>query len=84
MRAAVPPTPTWSNTRWLETRLPEELAMWSAVYEMTTQVMSQAFSRQVITLASPPLQEVEDFVHNGSMKWASVCFHPTVNFAAGR
>ena len=68
------------STRWLETRLPEELAMWSAVYEMTTQVMSQAFSRQVITPGITTTQEVEDFcAHRFHEMGLPVCFHPTVN-----
>lgn len=68
------------SVRWLETRTPRELAMWSAPYEVTTQVMGQAFSRRVITPGVTTTEEVEAWCEQ---RFADLglptCFCPTVN-----
>lgn len=68
------------SVRWLETRTERELNMWSAAYEITTQVMAQAFSRQVITPGVTTTEEVEEWCEQ---RFADLglptCFRPTVN-----
>ncbi len=45
--------------RWVETRTEEELAMYPSVYDVTTQIMSRAFSREVIVPGITTTEEVE-------------------------
>ena len=67
-------------TRWLETRTERELAMYPAVYEVTTSVMSRAFSREVITPGVTTTQDVEDWAAEEFRQMGlPTCFRPTVN-----
>lgn len=66
--------------RWLESRLPEELAMWNAVYQVTTHVMSQGFSHRVITPGVTTTQQVEAWCAQRFYELGlPTCFYPTVN-----
>lgn len=67
-------------TRWLETRTGRELAMYPAVYEVTTDVMSRAFSRETITPGVTTTQEVEEWAaEQFRLLGLPTCFRPTVN-----
>ncbi|MBR0139049.1 MAG: M24 family metallopeptidase, partial [Firmicutes bacterium] len=48
--------------RWIETRTDEEMAMYPSVYEVTTQVMNRAFSREVIVPGITTTDDVEWWV----------------------
>ncbi len=45
--------------RWIETRTDEEMAMYPSVYEVTTQIMNRAFSREVIVPGVTTTEDVE-------------------------
>lgn len=68
------------SVRWLETRTSQELAMWNAVYDVTTKVMAHAFSRAVITPGVTTTQEVEAWCEQQFCNLGlPTCFRPTVN-----
>jgi len=68
------------SVRWLEHRTEPELAMYPHIYDITTSIMSWAFSREVITPGVTTTQEVEFWAADEYRKLGlGVCFPPTVN-----
>ena len=67
--------------RWIETRIDEELAMYPSIYRLTTEIMSRAFSREVITPGVTTTQEVEWWIIEECARLGiPLSFRPDVNF----
>lgn len=66
---------------WLEQRTDAEMAMYPAVYDVTTEVMSRAFSREVLTPGVTTTDELEWWcAQRFAEKGLPLCFRPTINF----
>ncbi len=66
---------------WLEERTEDELAMYPAVYDITTNVMSRAFSREALTPGLTTTTELEWWcVQQFQEMGLPLCFRPTINF----